>query len=95
MLCIISKKPIGDTGQRYIHNGAGISYNPYPERYAVVPQSMVNDIFETRGFCDIELDEEGSTVVSFTANEIPEIEEPPVSEEVSIEAVLNTLLGVN
>ena len=37
---------------------------------------MVEDILVTRGFCDIELNEDGTEVVSFTALEIPEIPEP-------------------
>lgn len=47
--------------------------NPYGDDYAVVPDDMVPSIMETRGFCDIELNEDGTEVVSFTALEIPEI----------------------
>ena len=46
----------------------------------VAADDMVADILETKGFCDIELNEEGTEVVWFTAREIPEIpteEEPP------------------
>ena len=59
-----------------VQDNSAWSENPY-EDYAVVPDDMYEAIMETRGFCDIELNEDGTEVVSFTALEIPEIPEQP------------------
>ncbi|MBP3617938.1 MAG: hypothetical protein J6J38_07865 [Lachnospiraceae bacterium] len=69
--CVISKFT-WENGGRDIQKNSGWSANPYPEDYAVVPDDMVPDIEETRGFCDIVLNEDGTEVVEFTAREIPE-----------------------
>lgn len=76
--CVISKATFGEYAVRDIQTNSGWSENPYGEDYAVVPDDMVLDIMETQGFCDIELNEDGTEVVSFTAREIPDIptEEP-------------------
>jgi hypothetical protein len=45
---------------------------------------MVTAIQETRGFCDIELNEDGTEIIGFTARDIPEMPEPtpePTAEE--------------
>lgn len=90
--CIISKATYGDYAVRDIQTNSAWSGNPYGEDYAVVPDDMVEGILATRGFCDIELNEDGTEVVSFTALEVPEIPEP--EPEPSTEEILNTLLGV-
>lgn len=90
--CVISKATYGDYAVRDIQTNSAWSGNPYGQDYAVVPDNMVEDILATRGFCDIELNEDGTEVVSFTALEIPEIPEPEA--EPSTEKILNTLLGV-
>lgn len=74
--CVISKATYGDYAVRDIQTNSAWSSNPYGEDYAVVPDDMVADILATNGFCDIELNEDGTEVVSFTALEIPEIPEP-------------------
>ena len=75
--CVISKQTFGEYEVRDIQTNSAWSANPYGEDYAVVPDDMVLAIQETRGFCDIVLNEEETEVVSFTAREIPEIPEPP------------------
>lgn len=80
--CVISKDTFGDYEIHSIQTNSTWKKKPYGETYAVVPDEMVQEIIETRGFCDIELNEDGTEVVSFVAREIPEIPEPetPVSE---------------
>ncbi len=75
-LCVISKATFGEYAMHDIQTNSAWSENPY-EDYAIVPDEMVADILETRGFCDITLSEDGTEVVSFTANEIPEIPNAP------------------
>lgn len=89
--CVIAKEPWENGGRDLQSNGAW-SENPYGEEYAVVPDEMVTSIMETKGFCDIELNEDGTEVVSFTAKEIPEIPEP--EPEPSSSEILDALLGV-
>lgn len=81
--CVISKQTFGEYAVRDIQTNSAWCANPY-EDYAVVPDDMVNEIMETRGFCDIVLNEDGTEVVEFTAREIPEIPVPtpePTAEE--------------
>lgn len=77
--CVISKDTFGEYAVRDIQTNSAWSENPYGD-YAVVPDDMVADILETKGFCDIVLNEDGTEVVEFTAREIPEIP----TEEVTI-----------
>lgn len=70
--CVISKNTFGEYAVRDIQTNSAWGANPY-EDYAVVPDDMVTEIMETRGFCDIVLNEDGTEVVEFTAREIPEI----------------------
>lgn len=78
--CVISLETYGDYAMHDIQTNSAWTENPYSD-YAIVPDEMVQDIMETRGFCDIVLNEEGTEVISFTAREIPEIPEPeePIS----------------
>lgn len=92
--CVISKVTYGDYAIRNIQTNSSWTSNPYGDEYAVVPPEMVEDIMATCGYCDIELNVDGTEVVSFTAREIPEIEEPEVEREPSADEVLNALLGV-
>ena len=73
--CVISKNTFGEYAVRDIQTNSSWGANLY-EDYAVVPDDMVLDIMETRGFCDIVLNEEETEVVEFTAREIPEIPVP-------------------
>lgn len=75
--CVISKNTFGEYNARDIQTNSAWGSNPYGDGYAVVPDEMVAGILETRGFCDIELNEDGTGIVGFTAREIPEIPEAP------------------
>ena len=79
--CVISKNTYGQYNVRDIQTNSAWSENPYSD-YAIVPDDMIQAIQETRGFCDIELNEDGTEVVGFTPREIPEIptEEAPPSD---------------
>ena len=83
--CVISKIT-NENGWHDLQTNSAWCENPYGEEYAVVPDDMVTDIMETCGYCDIELNEDGTEVVSFTAREIPEIpeEEPENPEDDSV-----------
>lgn len=74
--CVISKATFGEYAVHDIQTNSSWGSNPYPEDYAVVPDEMVLAIQETKGFCDIELNEDGTEVVEFIAREIPEIPTP-------------------
>ena len=82
--CVIEKIGVEVTdinGKKHeihdIQTNSSWGSNPYGDCYAVVPDDMVAEISETRGFCDITLNEDGTEVVGFTAREIPEIPEAP------------------
>ena len=75
--CVISKAIYGEYAVRDIQTNSAWGANPYGEDYAVVPDDMVTEIMETRGFCDIVLNEDETEVVEFTAREIPVFPEPP------------------
>lgn len=94
VFCVISKATFGDYAVHDIQTNSSWTSNPYGDEYAVVPIDMVEDIQATCGYCDIELNADGTEVVSFTAREIPEIEVPEVETEPSADEVLNALLGV-
>lgn len=91
--CVISKTTFGDYNVHDIQTNSCWTKNPYGDEYAVVPPEMVDDIIATRGFCDIELNEEGTEVILFTPREIPVFEEPekPVSEMEQIRADIDYL----
>lgn len=91
--CVISKNIFGKYAVRDIQTNSAWTINPY-EDYAVVPDDMVPEIMETRGFCDIVLNEEGTEVVEFTARDIPEIPQVETSTEPTTEDILNALLGL-
>lgn len=74
--CVISINTFGDYEMHDIQTSFVWFKNPYETGYAVVPDDLVEGIRATRGFCDIELNEEGTEVVSFTAREIPDIPKP-------------------
>ena len=81
--CVISKNTFGEYAVHEIQTNSAWGTNPY-EDYAVVPDEMVTEIMETRGFCDIVLNEDGTEVVEFTAREIPEMPTPtpePTAED--------------
>jgi hypothetical protein len=79
MLYIISKDTFGS------HNVRDIQSNScwcecVLDGYASIPEALVEGILETRGYCDIVLNEDQTEVVSFTAREMPDVPcapEPP------------------
>lgn len=84
---VIAKTTYGDYAVRDIQSNSSWSKNPYGEDYAIVPDEMVQAIMATHGFVDIELNEDGTEVVSFTAREIPEI--PEVEPEPTLQEKLD------
>ena len=72
MIYVISKSACGDYNVRDIQCNANWDCCPYSD-YALIPDDLVEGILDTQGYCDIVLNDEGTMVVSFTANEIPEI----------------------
>lgn len=87
--CVISKEG-NENGWHDLQTNSSWSANPYGDDYAVVPDDMVEDIMGTFGYCDIELNEDGTEVVSFIATAIPVIEEPeyvPTEEELQWQAI--------
>ena len=92
--CVISKATFGEYAVRDIQTNSAWGENPYGEDYAVVPDDMVADILETRGFCDIALNEDGTEVVEFTAREIPTIEPPKETAEPTANDIINAMLGL-
>lgn len=101
--CVISKQTFIVTdingeehGLHEIQTNSAWSENPYGDSYAVVPDDMVLEIMETRGFCDIVLNKDGTEVVGFTAREIPEIPEeepePSLEEQVAELRAQNEML---
>lgn len=98
-LCVISKEVFGDYAIRDIQTNGSWDTNPYGDSYAVVPDEMVQDILETKGFCDIELNEDGTEVLSFTLRDVPEIPQPeklPSTQErlSALENAMLEMLGV-
>ena len=94
--CVISKSVVeveDINGKKHdlhmIETNSSWGENPYP-----VPDDMVTAILETRGFCDIELNEDGTEVVGFTPREIPEIEPPKESAEPTVNDIINAMLGL-
>ena len=92
--CVISIETFGEYAVHDIQTNTAWASNPYETGYAVVPDEMVEEIMETRGFCDITLNENGTEVISFTAREIPVIPEP-VSDDVWAELDRAYEEGVN
>ena len=65
--------------------------------FAVIPDNLLDGILETRGWCELELSDDGKTVVNFIATEIPEYirkrkEEPTLEERIAALAEENATL---
>lgn len=98
-VCVISKEAYGEYGIRDIQTNSAWTENPYGEAYAIVPESMIENILDTRGFCDIVLNDNETEVVSYTAKPIPEMPEPPkmpTMEErlAAVESAMLEMIGV-
>ena len=74
MIYVISKTTCGNYNVRDIQCNANWDCCPYSD-YARIPDSMVEDILATCGYCDITLNEDETEVVSFVAREIPKVPE--------------------
>lgn len=68
--CVISKVA-NDNGWHDLQTSNIWHENPYGSSFAIVPDDMIDDIMETRGYCDIELNKDGKTLKSFTPRAIP------------------------
>ena len=68
--CVIRKES-NEHGWHDLQTNSAWSCNPYGDDYAVVPDEMVEAITETCGYCNIELNEDGTEVVSFEKVPIP------------------------
>lgn len=90
MLCVIEIKANAN-GWHDIQTNSTWTKCPY-EGYAIVPPEMVKSIMETGGYCDIELNEAKTEIISFTPTEKPYVPEP--EKEPTTKEILNTLLGV-
>ncbi len=84
--CVVSLDTFGEYGVHDIQTNSCWSKNPYEEGYASVPEWMTEKIVATKGFCDIVFSEDGTEVISFTARQIPDIDDiVPEKEEVTWE----------
>ncbi|MBQ2880170.1 MAG: hypothetical protein IJE27_05700 [Anaerotignum sp.] len=94
-VCIISEATYGEHDIHQIQANGGWTENPKLEGYVLVPDDMVEGIMETRGFCDITV--ENGVVTSFTAREIPDIpdQEPEAEKTVYDEMAEAYREGVN
>ena len=75
MICVISKAEYGEHKFRNIEMNSSWEENPYGEAYATVPEELIEDILGTKGFCDIELNAEGTAVIGLTPRDIPDMPE--------------------
>lgn len=99
VLCVISKDTFGEFGARDVQTNSFWTENPYGEDYAVVPANLIDGVIETRGFCDIELNDDGTEIISFTPREIPKtltLQKQPTTQErlVALEMAMLEQIGV-
>lgn len=86
MIYVISKATFGSYNVRDIQCNANWDCCPYSE-YALIPESMVDEILATQGYCDITLNDAGTEVLSYAARSIPTVQEECCGT--------NTVLSVN
>ena len=93
-ICVISKEVFGEYSVRDIQTNIAWTDNPYGNDYAIVPEELIEGVLKTNGFCDIELNNNGTEIISFTPRKLPEIpkEEPKPSTEERISALENAML---
>lgn len=82
MIYVISKSTFGDYKVRDIQCNANWDCCPYSD-YALIPESMVEGILATKGYCDITLNSAGTEVVSFTARSCPSVPEECHAEDIA------------
>lgn len=73
--CVISKKA-NENGWHDLQTNNGWTNNPCEERFAIVPDEMVEAIKETYGYCNITLNETGTEIVSFEKIPVPLLPTP-------------------
>jgi hypothetical protein len=86
MIYVISKSTFGNYNVRDIQCNANWDCCPYSD-YALIPESMVDGILTTKGYCDITLNSAGTEVASYKARTIPSVPEECCGT--------NTVLSVN
>ena len=86
MIYVISKATFGDYGVRDIQCNVNWDCCPYSE-YALIPDSLVDGILATKGYCDITLNSAGTAVESFTAKAIPDVPEENCGENAIYEYI--------
>lgn len=86
MIYVISKATFGSYNVRDIQCNANWDCCPYSD-YALIPDSMVDGILATQGYCDITLNSTGTEVTGFTARTIPSVPDECCGT--------NTVLSVN
>ena len=94
-LCVISKTPYGTHNVYNIQTNSAWTENPYGDKYAVVPDDMVEAVIATNGFLEPVFNEEGTELVSFTPLEKPVIPDEPVVDEPTTDELIDILLGRN
>lgn len=88
MIYVISKATFGSYNVRDIQCNANWCSCPYSD-YALIPDSMVEGILATQGYCDITLNSDGTEVMSFTARAIPSVPEECCGERTATEAYVD------
>ena len=71
-LCVISMEAFGEHGIHDIQTNTAWEENPY-DGYALVPEELAEAVIQTRGFCDITV--ENGILTAFTERDIPEMGE--------------------
>ena len=89
---VISKDTYGDYQVRDIQVNGSWKVNPYPETHVLIPDHLIDDIMKTNGFCDIELNFDGTGISSFIERKRPEIKH---RVDFSIERILSKFLLQN
>jgi hypothetical protein len=67
-----------ENGQHYFQSQSHRT-ECWMDGYIAVPSKFEETVFECLGFCDIELNEDGTEIINVTALDVPELE-PSYSE---------------
>lgn len=93
--CVVSIETFGEYMVHDIQTNSSWYFNPY-ENYAIVPDEMVEGIKETKGFCDIVFNEEGTEIISFIAREVPNAfipeEEPTQLDAIEAQVIYTAMM---
>ena len=88
-LGVISKNTYGEYRVRDIQINGSWKVNPYPKTHVIIPEHLIDDISKTNGFCDIELNDDETELVSYKERLKPVIKHPI---EFSLERVVTKFL---